>query len=230
MIPRHIAIIMDGNGRWAKKRGLPRIMGHRAGVETVKKIVTSCVDLGVKHLTLYAFSSENWLRPKDEVMGLFKLLEDFLDREFALLQKQNVRLRVIGERERIDKRLVEKIEAQEERSRGNTSLVLNIALSYGGRQEIISAVRALCRDAAEGRIGPEDINEETFSDRLYTKGQPDPDLLIRTSGEMRLSNFLLWQISYAEIYVIEKFWPDFTEEDLKKAIEEYNKRERRFGK
>lgn len=229
-IPKHIAIIMDGNGRWARQRGLPRIMGHRAGTETVKKIVTSCVNLGVKHLTLYAFSTENWQRPKDEVTGLFKLMEDFLDREFDLLQKQDVRLRVIGERERIDSRLREKIEAQEKRSIDNKALSLNIALSYGGRQEIASAVRALCRDAAEGRIKPEDINVEKFSEMLYTRGQPDPDLLIRTSGEMRISNFLLWQIAYSEMYVTEKLWPDFTEDDLKKAIEEYNRRERRFGK
>jgi len=229
-IPRHIAIIMDGNGRWAKARNLPKVMGHKEGVEAVKRIVKSCLDLGVKYLTLYAFSTENWMRPKNEVMALFQLLEDFIDREFELFHKNNVRLFIIGERHRIEKRLLEKIEKFEKDTQNYTALTMNIALSYGARQEILNAARALSEEVKEDRLKPADIDEKLFSERLYTAGQPDPDLLIRTSGEMRLSNFLLWQISYAELYVTDKFWPDFGEEDLKKAIEEYNKRERRFGK
>lgn len=221
---------MDGNGRWAKKRGLPKAMGHKRGVESVKKIVKACLDLGVKYLTLYAFSTENWMRPRNEVRAIFQLLEDFIDREFELLHKNDVRFRIIGEREKIEKRLREKIEKLEKDTSNNSSLIVNIALSYGARQEILNAVKTLAEDVKKGKIELSDIGEKVFSERLYTKGQPDPDLLIRTSGEMRLSNFLLWQLSYTEIYVTKEFWPDFGEDDLKKAIEEYNKRERRFGK
>lgn len=229
-IPTHIAIIMDGNGRWAKARNLPKVMGHKEGVEAVKRIVNSCLNAGVKYLTLYAFSTENWMRPRNEVMALFQLLEDFIDREFELFHKNNVRLCIIGERHRVEKRLLEKIERLERDTVKNTALIVNIALSYGAREEILNAVRALSEDVMLGKLKPSQIDERIFSERLYTRGQPDPDLLIRTSGEMRVSNFLLWQISYAELYVTEKFWPDFREEDLKKAIEEYGKRERRFGK
>lgn len=229
-IPQHIAIIMDGNGRWAKERGLPKIMGHRQGVESIKKAVKSCIKFGVKFLTLYAFSTENWQRPRDEVKGLFGLLEDFLNNEMKLFHKNNVRLCIIGDRDKIGKRLREMIEKAEKDTVANSSLTLNIALSYGGRQEIVNAVRSLVEDVRQGAVEPSRIDEKLFSTYLYTKDCPDPDLLIRTSGEMRLSNFLLWQSSYAEIYVTEKLWPDFDEKDLAKAIEDYQKRERRFGR
>jgi undecaprenyl diphosphate synthase len=229
-IPRHIAIIMDGNGRWARKRGLPRIMGHRAGVKSVKDIVKACVKSGVKYLTLYAFSTENWLRPKQEVKGLFNLLENFLNNEIKLFHEYNVRLRIVGDRDRLDARIRKKIEETENNTAHYEDLNLNIALSDGSRQEILNAVRSLCEDVRKNRVDPDKIDEKLFSRYLYTKDSPDPDLLIRTSGEMRISNFLLWQISYSEIYVASKFWPDFKEADLNKAIEDYSKRERRFGR
>ncbi|MBU3912242.1 MAG: isoprenyl transferase [Candidatus Omnitrophica bacterium] len=228
--PRHIAIIMDGNGRWAKKRGLPRIMGHKKGVDSVKNIVTSCIKFKVEYLTLYAFSTENWLRPKREIKGLFRLLENFLDNEIKLFHDNGVRLRIIGDRDRLDARIRKKIEETEAETAGYGTLNLNIALSYGSRQEILNAARMLSKEVKNGRLQPEQIDERLFSKYLYTNESPDPDLLIRTSGEMRVSNFLLWQISYSEIYVTSKFWPDFREPDLEKAIEEYSKRERRFGK
>jgi undecaprenyl diphosphate synthase len=228
-IPKHIAIIMDGNGRWAKARNLPRVMGHRQGVEAVKKIVKACIKTGVKYLTLYAFSTENWSRPDSEVKALFQLLEDFIDRELELLHNNKVRFHIIGERRRIQKDLLAKLESTEKDTRDYDNLTLNIALSYGGRQEILNAVRLLADDIKKEKISPSDINEDLFSSKLYTRGQPDPDLVIRTSGEMRVSNFLLWQISYAEFYVTETLWPDFDENELNKAIEEYNKRDRRFG-
>lgn len=227
--PKHIAIIMDGNGRWAKKKGLPKIMGHSQGVESVKNVVKACIKFGVKYLTLYAFSTENWQRPKKEVEALFGLLEQFLDNQMYLFKENNVRLSVIGQRDKIWPKLREKIEHFEKETLNNGSLRLNIALSYGGRQEILDAVKSLIDTAKKEKIDSSSINERVFSEFLYTKGIPDPDLLIRTSGEMRVSNFLLWQISYAEIYVTEKFWPDFGEKDLKLAIEAYQKRERRFG-
>ncbi|MFH1363259.1 MAG: isoprenyl transferase [Candidatus Omnitrophota bacterium] len=228
--PRHIAIIMDGNGRWAKKRGLPRIMGHKKGVDSVKNIVISCIKFKVEYLTLYAFSTENWLRPKREVKGLFRLLENFLDNEIKLFHDNGVRLRIIGDRDKLDTRIRKKIEETESETAGYGTLNLNIALSYGSRQEILNAARVLSKEVKNGRLQPEQIDERLFSKYLYTNESPDPDLLIRTSGEMRVSNFLLWQISYSEIYVTLKFWPDFHEPDLEKAIEEYSKRERRFGK
>ncbi|MBU1913501.1 MAG: isoprenyl transferase [Candidatus Omnitrophica bacterium] len=228
-IPKHIAIIMDGNGRWAEKKGLPKVMGHRQGAETVKKTVNACLKAGVGYLTLYAFSTENWKRPDHEVKVLFKLLEDFIDKEFELFHDKKIRFCVIGERDRIQKDLLVKIETIERDTAQYSNLTVNIALSYGGRQEILNAARILAQDAKSGKIDPKDIDEKMFSGKLYTKGQPDPDLLIRTSGEMRVSNFLLWQISYSELYVTETLWPDFGEEDLKDAIEEYNRRDRRFG-
>ena len=230
MVPQHIAIIMDGNGRWARKRGLPKIMGHRQGVESVKKIVRACVDFGVKYLTVYAFSTENWQRPKDEVSALFKLLTNFIDMQTKLFHDNNVRVRIIGERGRLDPAVKSRIEQLEKDTASYDKLTLNIALSYGSRQEIVGAVKTLASEAKEGKIEPSGIDENVFSKYLYTNDSPDPDLLIRTSGEMRLSNFLLWQLSYAEIYVTEKLWPDFGKKDLKKAIDEYQKRERRFGK
>lgn len=228
--PRHIAIIMDGNGRWARRRGLPRIMGHKAGIDSVKDIVKACIKFKVEYLTLYAFSTENWLRPREEVKGLFRLLENFLDNEFRLFHDKKVRLRIVGDRDRLDKEIREKIEVRERETAKYDSLNLNIALSYGSRQEILNAVRVLSEEVKRGRLEPDQIDEKLFSKYLYTNESPDPDLLIRTSGEMRVSNFLLWQISYAEIYVVQKFWPDFREADLKKAIEDYSERERRFGR
>jgi len=228
-IPKHIAIIMDGNGRWAKARGLPRVMGHTKGVDAVRKIVKSCIKIGVKHLTLYAFSTENWSRPDHEVKALFKLLEDFIDKEFKLFHDNKIKFNIIGERQRIQKDVLAKMEIAEKDTESYNNLTLNIALSYGGRQEILNAARILAEDALNAKISPFEIDEKIFSSKLYTKGQPDPELLIRTSGEMRVSNFLLWQISYAEFYVTETLWPDFDEKELNKAIEEYNKRDRRFG-
>ena len=229
-IPKHIAIIMDGNGRWAEKRDMPKIMGHKQGVESIKKAVQACIKFGVKYLTLYAFSTENWLRPRKEVEGLFKLLENFLDSQFQIFHKNNVRLRIIGDREKIAPFLRKKIEQAEKDTESYNSLVLNIALSYGARQEIVSAVKNISEDVKKGSVETSDVDEKLFSEYLYTKDCPDPDLLIRTSGEMRISNFLLWQISYAEFYVTPKLWPDFGETDLKLAIEEYDNRERRYGK
>ena len=229
-IPQHIAIIMDGNGRWAKKRGLPKIMGHKQGVESVKNITKACIKFGVKYLTIYAFSTENWQRPKDEVSVLFKLLEDFIKKESQIFHDNNVRVRIIGERNKIGPELTKIIEKLEGDTKDYNKLTLNIALSYGSRQEILNAVRVLSGEAKKGTIDPETIDEKVFSRYLYTGDCPDPELLIRTSGEMRVSNFLLWQISYSEIYVTPKLWPDFGERELAKAIEEYQKRERRFGK
>ena len=230
MIPKHIAIIMDGNGRWAEARGLPKVMGHKQGVESVKNIVKACLKMGVKYLTLYAFSTENWKRPDYEVKALFQLLENFIDREFEMFHRESIRFRVIGERQKIQKHVLAKIERLEKDTERYASLTVNIALSYGARQEILNAVKSLAEEVMGGKLEAKDIDEKIFSERLYTAGQPDPDLLIRTSGEMRISNFLLWQISYAELYVTKKYWPDFGEEDLKEAIEEYNKRDRRFGR
>jgi len=228
--PKHIAIIMDGNGRWARKCGLPKIMGHKKGVETVKKIVKACIKFKIKYLTLYTFSTENWNRPTKEVKALFKLLYQFLDRQSKLFHDNKVRFCVIGERDKIDGSLKKKIEKTERDTRNYDTLRVNIALSYGGRQEILSATRSIAEKIKSGTLKPEEIDENIFSNQLYTRECPDPDLLIRTSGEMRVSNFLLWQISYAELYVTEKLWPDFSEQDLKNAIEEYRKRERKFGR
>lgn len=228
-IPKHIAIIMDGNGRWAKARGLPKVMGHTQGVEAVRRTVKACLKIGVKYLTLYAFSAENWSRPDHEVKVLFQLLENFIDKEFKIFHDNRIRLHIIGERERIQKDLLAKIESAEKDTKDYDSLTLNIALSYGGRQEILNAAKILAEDVRSAKINLSDIDERIFSSKLYTAGQPDPDLLIRTSGEMRVSNFLLWQICYTEFYVTEKLWPDFDEKELNKAITEYNKRDRRFG-
>ena len=229
-VPRHIAIIMDGNGRWAKERGLPKIMGHRQGTEAVKEIVDASIKFGVKYLTLYAFSTENWKRVETEVKSLFKLLEYFLDTQANIFHKNNVKVCIIGEKERFEIRLREKIERLEKDTAGNNALTLNIALSYGARQEILRAVKMLAELTKKGVIEPSEIDEKLFSGYLYTKDSPDPDLLIRTSGEMRVSNFLLWQISYAEIYITKKLWPDFHEADLKEAIDECQKRRRKFGR
>ena len=228
-IPRHIAIIMDGNGRWAKERGFPRLEGHRAGAESVREVMEACIELGVEYLTLYAFSSENWSRPATEVTALMSLLDRFLDEKAKDLDRQNVRLLAIGQLDRLPEKtraLVERIKA---RTADHKTLTLVLALSYGGREEIVSAARSLATDAVAGTISPMDIDCDLFASRLQTAGIPDPDLLVRTSGEMRVSNFLLWQISYAEMVIVKKFWPDFRQGDLFEAVEEYKRRNRRFG-
>lgn len=228
-IPEHIAIIMDGNGRWAKEHSLPRIAGHRRGAKTAQEIVDSARALGVKILTLYTFSTENWKRPKKEVDALFKILEDYLDKEHEKLNKNNVRFSVIGRMDGLPSSVKEKLKRIIESTKGNTGLILNLALNYGGRPEIVDAAKELSKDVKDGVVQIGDIDEKLFASYLYTSGLPDPDLLIRTSGEFRISNFLLWQISYSEIYVTKKLWPDFKKEDLKKAIDEYGIRERRYG-
>ncbi len=229
-MPRHVAIIMDGNGRWAKQRGLPRIEGHRAGAESVRAIVRACGELGIQYLTLYAFSSENWRRPKTEVTALMHLLEFYLQREVSELDKNNVRLMAIGRLHELPDSARRQLQKSIEALRDNSGLTLVLALSYGGRAEIVDAVRSIARDVKAGALDIADINEETISKRLYTRDIPDPDLLIRTSGELRVSNFLLWQISYAEIYVTETLWPDFRKPELQKALEDYSRRQRRFGR
>ncbi len=229
-LPVHVAIIMDGNGRWAQKRGLPRTAGHRAGVKTVKKIVRIAGDIGLKYLTLFTFSTENWSRPKSEVSALMKLLGDTTRRELAELLENNVKLISTGEIEKLPTERREILLDAIKRTDANTGLVLNLALNYSGRHEIILAVRRISREVANGRIKPELIDEALFADFLQTVGLPDPDLLIRTSGEMRISNFLLWQTAYTELYVTDILWPDFSEDDFLEAILDFQKRERRFGK
>jgi undecaprenyl diphosphate synthase len=228
-IPVHVAIIMDGNGRWASQRGLPRIAGHRAGVKSVQEIIKGAKESGVKILTLYTFSTENWKRPKYEVQALFKLLENYIDTQADILTKNNIKLSVIGRLEGLPDGVRNKLNAMVDKTKDNTALTLNLALNYGARTEIVDAVRAVVNDCISKGIGPESIDEKNFSDYLYTKGLPDPDLLIRTSGEMRLSNFLLWQLSYSELYISKKLWPDFSKRDFLKAIKEYQSRQRRYG-
>jgi len=228
--PRHIAIIMDGNGRWANARGLPRAEGHRAGAESVREAVETCRHLGVDYLTLYAFSSENWNRPKKEVDALMQLLERFLREKLPEMLKQNVRLHAIGRLQMLPKKCLKQIDKAISSTKNNTGLNLVLALSYGSREEIIDATRSIATKAASGELDPADIDNAVFSEHLYTDGLPDPDLLIRTSGESRISNFLLWQISYAEIVISPKNWPDFRDSDLRAAVEEYARRHRRFGK
>lgn len=228
--PRHIAIIMDGNGRWANARGLPRAEGHRAGAESVREAVETCRQIGVEFLTLYAFSSENWSRPKKEVDALMKLLERFLREKLPELLKQNVRLHAIGRLHMLPEKCRKQIDRAISSTRDNTGLNLVLALSYGSREEITDAARAIATKAVAGEINPEDIDNDLFANHLSTAGIPDPDLLIRTSGESRISNFLLWQISYSEIVISPKNWPDFRNSDLRAAVEEYARRHRRFGK
>ena len=225
----HIAIIMDGNGRWAKERGLPRAEGHRAGAESIREVTEACIELGVKYLTLYAFSSENWNRPQNEVDGLMKLLDRFLDEKASELDKQNIRLQAIGYLDRIPAATRKRLDRIQEQTKNHQTMTLVLALSYGAREEITAAVRSIAKAVVAGEISLEEIDPELFSNHLYTKDIPDPDLLIRTSGEMRISNFLLWQISYSEIVIVKKMWPDFRQGDLFAAVEEYNKRHRRFG-
>lgn len=228
-LPRHVAIIMDGNGRWARERGLPRIEGHRRGAESVREIVRVSGELGVEYLTLYAFSIENWNRPKPEVSALMRLLEFYLKQEIAELDKSNVRLAAIGRVHELPASAQKQLEKSIGALKKNTGLTLVLALSYGGRAEIVDAVRSICSEVKAGRLDGADVDEKVISQHLYTRSIPDPDLLIRTSGELRVSNFLLWQISYAEIYVTETLWPDFRKAAYLKALEDYSGRNRRFG-
>lgn len=220
---------MDGNGRWARKRGLPKIAGHRAGVKSVEEAIKGAKECGVQFLTLYTFSTENWKRPANEVNALFKLLEDYIDKESFTLDKNDIRLSLIGRIDGLPQAVRDKLGKVTERTKNNSSLILNLAINYGSRAEIVDAAIKIARDCGAGTLYPEQIDEKVFSNYLYTKEVPDPDLLIRTSGEMRLSNFLLWQLSYAEIYVTKKLWPDFKKSDFKKAVDEYYDRNRRYG-
>ncbi len=227
--PRHIAIIMDGNGRWARKRGLPRTVGHRYGADAVQRTVEAAAEMKLQYLTLFAFSSENWQRPKDEVTELMGLLKKYLKKELQGLIDNNIRFRVIGDKDRFANDIVTLIEQTEEQTKANTGLNFNVALGYGARQEMINAARVLANEVKLGIRSIESIDGETFSSNLLTTGIPDPDMIIRTSGEQRLSNFMLWQAAYAELYFIDKFWPDFGKQDLMAAVEEFKQRERRYG-
>lgn len=228
-LPRHVAIIMDGNGRWAQRRGLPRIEGHRRGVASVRAIVEQSSRLGLGQLTLYCLSSENWKRPKRELDFLMRLLEQYVIEERSEIMGNNLRFRMIGRREGLPRRVLDEIDKTIDLSRTNTGMVLCLAVNYGGRLELVDAVRQIARQVAEGKLHPEAVDEQTISASLYTAGMVEPDLLIRTAGEMRLSNFLLWQISYAELWVTEKCWPEFREADLVAAVNDFAGRDRRFG-
>jgi len=227
--PRHIAVIMDGNGRWAQRQGLPRIEGHRHGVASVRRITEECARLGLEQLTLYCLSSENWKRPQPELDFLMRLLEQYMIEERATILKQNIRVSVIGRREGIADHVLREMDKTIELSRENTGLRLCLAINYGARAELVDAVRRIARRVAAGEVEPDQLDEHTVADHLDTAGMPDPDLLIRTAGELRVSNFLLWQISYAEIWVTEACWPEFTEGHLHQAIRDYAGRDRRFG-
>lgn len=228
-IPEHIAVIMDGNGRWARKRGLPRIAGHHAGMKTVKEITRAADEIGVKVLTLYAFSTENWKRPKDEVEYLMRLPQEYILTELEELIEQNVQVRMLGNQEQLPHYTVEAVMEAWDKTKSNTGLILNFALNYGSRDEMIQAIQGVARDVESGKMSIEEIKEDTFQRHLFTTGLPDPDLLIRTSGEIRLSNFMLWQLAYAELYFSEVYWPDFTRDEFYKAIVEYQRRNRRYG-
>lgn len=229
-IPNHIAIIMDGNGRWAKQKGFPRIAGHKAGVESVKDIVEAAAQIGVKHLTLYTFSTENWKRPKTEVFTLMRLIVKTLSKEINRLNKENIRIFTIGDFSMLPTSVQQEFVEAMEKTKNNTKMQLTIALSYGSRWEILEAVKKMMAEFDKGLISLDDITNEKFSDYLTTKGIPDPELVIRTSGEFRVSNFLLWQIAYSEFYVTDTFWPDFRRDNLYEAIKNFQTRERRFGK
>ena len=225
-VPTHVAIIMDGNGRWARKRGLPRLAGHRAGTENLREIIRACVEFGVKYLTIYSFSTENWARPEEEVQGLMRIIEDVIDRELNELHKEGVQLRHIGRLDGLGQDLRTKVIQAVELTRANQRLVLSIAFNYGGRDEIVCAIRRMITDGVKA----EDVTENLVSCYLFTAGVPDPDLVIRTSGELRTSNFLTWQAVYAEYYITPTLWPDFNKEELKKAIQAFGQRNRRFGR
>ncbi len=230
LLPKHVAIIMDGNGRWAKKRKLRRVFGHREGVRAVREVTETSRKLGIKVLTLFAFSSENWQRPKDEIEALMELLKEYLIKEIPELLENDIRLSAIGDILKLPKDVVETLNYAMEQTKSCKEMILNLALSYGARDEIANAAKRIAKEALEGKISVESIDKELFSRYLYTNDLPDPDLLIRTSGELRVSNFLLWQIAYTEIYVTDVLWPDFGKEEFLKAILDYQKRERRFGK
>jgi undecaprenyl diphosphate synthase len=225
-IPTHVAIIMDGNGRWALARDLPRLAGHRAGTENLRRVIEACIEFGIQYLTIYAFSTENWGRPVEEVQGLLRILEDVIDRELQELYDQGVKLRHIGRLERLDPTLREKVLHAVEFTKENTKLVLNIAFNYGGRDEIVCAIQRIIEDG----VNSEDVTDELVSKYLFTAGVPDPDLIIRTSGELRGSNFLIWQGAYCEWYFTPTYWPDFDKEQLRLALEEFGRRERRYGR
>jgi undecaprenyl diphosphate synthase len=225
-LPRHVAMIMDGNGRWALSRGLPRLAGHKAGTENLRRVIRSTVEFGVKYLTIYAFSTENWGRPLEEVRGLMSILEDVLDKELAELHAEGVQLRHIGRLERLSPKLQKKVLEAIELTKNNDRLVLNVAFNYGGRDEIVHAIQKIIRDG----IPAKEVTDELVSRYLYTAGVPDPDLIIRTSGELRVSNFLIWQAAYSEWYVTPTYWPDFDQEEYRRALEAFAQRDRRFGK
>ena len=224
-VPKHIAIIMDGNGRWAISRGLPRLAGHRAGTENLRRVIEACIEFGIEYLTIYAFSTENWGRPLEEVRGLMRILEDVIDRELRELHDQGVQLRHIGRLDRLKPQLRQKVLDAIEYTKGNDRLVLNVAFNYGGRDEIVCAIQAMIRAGVEA----EDVTDALVSEYLFTAGEPDPDLIIRTSGELRGSNFLIWQGAYSEWYFTPTFWPDFDKDELRLALEEFISRERRYG-
>lgn len=228
-IPKHIGIIMDGNGRWAKKRGLPRSAGHRMGAKTLEQITRDAGHLGVRYLTVYAFSTENWKRPADEVEALMKLLSEYLDDYKRLIGDEDIRVRIIGSYEGLDEEIIAKIKNIEEQTKNNSAITLNIALNYGGRDELVFAARKIAEQVKNGSLVPEDITEKLISENIYTNYMPDPDFIIRPSGEYRLSNFLLWQSAYSEFWYSDILWPDFTRDDLITAICDYQKRNRRFG-
>jgi len=228
-LPRHLAIIMDGNGRWAQQKGLPRVAGHRAGVESLRDIVKACIEWGITILTVYAFSTENWKRPQEEVKALMNLLVEYLRRELPELYQEGVRIRAIGRLEGLPHKAKEELARARQITAHNNRLILNLALNYGSRAELVDACQKLARQVATGRLKPEAINEEAISRALYTGDLPDPDLLIRPSGEMRISNFLLWQLAYTELWITDVYWPDFRRENLRQALLAYQRRERRFG-
>lgn len=228
-VPAHIAIIMDGNGRWAKSRFMPRTYGHKVGVETIRKVVKECSRLGVKYLTLYAFSTENWKRPKDEVSALMGLLVKYLRNELEELHKNNVKILTIGDISKLPQACIEELDHAKEKTKDNRGLVMSLALNYGGRNDLVNAVKNISQEVVDGKISVEDIGDDLISSHLSTKESPDPDLVVRTSGEQRLSNFLLWELAYSEFYFADIHWPDFDEKELQKAIFAYQSRDRRFG-
>ena len=228
-MPQHIAIIMDGNGRWAKSKGLMRVAGHRVGVQALKNTIIALDELGIGHLTVYAFSTENWKRSKDEVDALMELITEFINKEIDYLDEKGVRVNPIGDISALTPKALESISYAKEKTKHNSHIVFNVALNYGGRQEIVRAAKAICEDVKRDALQIEDIDEALFSSYLYTAGQPDPDLVIRSSGELRISNFLLWQIAYSEFWITNILWPDFKKEDLWQAVWEYQNRDRRYG-
>ncbi len=229
-VPRHVAVIMDGNGRWARQRGLPRHLGHREGMKAVREVIEGAVDVGIQILTLFAFSTENWRRPEEEVSALMSLLQLYARKERAELRRQGVEVHVLGELERVDPATRRAVDTIVDGTRGGAALRLNLMISYGGREEIVRSVRELARRVAAGELAPEQVDEELFSSTLFTAGLPDPDLLIRTSGEFRVSNFLLWQMAYTELFMSPVLWPSFSRQHLFEAVLDFQRRERRFGR